>query len=232
MRQTPYRLIISVFLLFVTTTAAATDEQPPEGLEAGWYVRMETPRGRIVARLLPDQAPQSVAHFAALAEGRLEWLDPASGEMHKGRFYDGTTIHKVKAGSHFEAGDPSGTGRGGPPLYVPREGLGPVDFTGPGRLGMTRTAAGMNSAYRFFVTYGRQRRLNGQHNCFGKVVEGLEIVMELTGVKAYSNGMPLEPMAISEIRIFKVGDPQPLPEPVHYKPEHKPVTLERRSGAE
>lgn len=237
MTHAPYRLIILLFLLFAANMAAAADEepagfQPPENLEPGWYARMETGRGRIIARLLPEQAPHSVAHFAALAEGRLGWLDPVSGETYKERFYDGTAIHKVKAGSHFEAGDPSGTGSAPPRLYVPREGLGPVNFKGPGRLGMTRTGAGLNSAFRFFVTYGSQRRLNGQHNCFGVVVSGLEVVMELTGVKAYRYGKPIEPMAIREIRIFKVGDPQPLPEPVHYKPEPSILTLERKQVGE
>ena len=40
-------------------------------LDEGWYARLETDRGMILIRLLPDQAPQSVAHFAALAEGKL-----------------------------------------------------------------------------------------------------------------------------------------------------------------
>ncbi len=237
MLQAPHRLIIPALLMFAAIAAAAPDEesaafQPPADLEEGWYARMETGRGRIIARLLPDQAPQTVAHFAALAEGRLEWLDPESGESQKGRFYDGTAIYRVKAGSHFESGDPTGTGRGGPRMYVPREGMGPINFSGPGRLGMTKTGGLLNSAYRFFVTYAAQHRMNGQYNCFGVVVEGLEVVMELTGVKAYSNGMPLQPMAISEIRIFKVGDPPPLPEPVYYKPEPKEMKLDRWGTAE
>jgi peptidyl-prolyl cis-trans isomerase A (cyclophilin A) len=230
MTHAPFRLIIPALLLFVTLAGAAEEEppafRPPEALGTGWYVRMETDRGRIIARLLPDQAPQTVAHFAALAEGRLEWLDPVSGETHKAPFYDGTVIDKVKAGSHFEAGEPLGAS--GPRLFLPREVEGPVNFGAPGRLGMVKIAGALNSAYRFFVTYGAQMRLNNRYNCFGMVIEGLDVIMELTGVKAYSNGRPLEPMAISELRIFKVGDPPPLPEPVHFTPKHEVPTLERR----
>jgi hypothetical protein len=45
----------------------------PGFVPQGWYARLDTDKGPIVAKLLPDQAPQSVAHFAALAQGRLEW---------------------------------------------------------------------------------------------------------------------------------------------------------------
>jgi peptidyl-prolyl cis-trans isomerase A (cyclophilin A) len=229
--------IIATLALLLPAVAAAADGkpaqfQPPEDLATGWYARMETDEGRIIARLLPEQAPQTVAHFAALAEGRLEWLDPASGETHKGHFYDGTMVYKVKAGFQFEAGDPSGTGRGGPMIFVPREGMGPVDFSSSGRLGMTQAAGGRNSAYQFFVTYAAQPRMTGRYNCFGEVVSGLEVVLEITGVKSHSNGRPLEPLVISEIRIFKVGSPPPLPDPLPYTPTRRKLVLKRKGMAE
>ncbi len=169
-------------------------------------------------RLLPEQAPQSVAHFAALAEGRLSWIDPYTGYETSGHYYDGVVIHKAVAGQRFEAGDRTGTGRSAPPYFVPPEGFTPVNFDGPWRMGMTRFAGGRLSAVVFFVTAGSEPWLNGKHPCFGEVVGGKEIVMEITAVKTMSDDTPREPIVIEKVRVHAVGDPPALPEPVRYTP--------------
>ena len=86
--------------------------QPPEGLDEGWYARIETSMGRVIARMLPEQAPQSVAHFAALANGDLQWEDPVSGEKIRERYFDGVRVYRAEAGRRIEAGDIS---KSGPP---------------------------------------------------------------------------------------------------------------------
>lgn len=194
---------------------------PPVGLEPGWYARIETSKGRIIARLLPDQAPQSVAHFAGMAEGTLEWIDPVLGEPQKGRFYDEIVVDLAKAGERFEAGgleaDPSRTP---PDLYVsPAEGKGPVTFSQPGRLGMTAAYGARISATKFFATASAAPYFNAHYPCFGVVVEGLGVIQRITEVKTYPRGRPMEPVTIHKIRIFAVGDPEPLPEPEHYTPK-------------
>jgi peptidyl-prolyl cis-trans isomerase A (cyclophilin A) len=188
---------------------------PPEGLSEGWYARIDTSAGRIIARLLPEQAPQSVAHFAAMAEGRLEWFDRNDGEFKKGPYYDGIKIHRAVAGRLFEAGDPSGTGYGAPDLFVAPEGAGPINFNAPHRLGMTKEG-GVTSGVQFFVTASAQPRLSRFHPCFGIVVSGHDVVMSISQVKTYPNKRPLDPPVLERVRIFKVGDPPPLPEPQRY----------------
>jgi len=177
----------------------------------GHYARIETEMGRIVARLLPRQAPQSVAHFAGLAMGELAWTDP-SGEEQKFHYYDGIPIHNIRAGFMFEVGDWTGTGKGAPPLYVPEEGKGPINFSRAGVLGMARPST-RPSAVQFFVTYSSNPRLNRVFPCFGEVVEGLDVVLQISRQKTYNNGKPVDEIKIESIRIFKVGDPLPLPEP-------------------
>jgi len=177
----------------------------------GHYARIETDFGRIVARLLPQQAPQSVAHFAAAARGELAWIDP-TGEQKKFPYYDGIPIHNVRAGFLFEAGDWTGTGQGAPPLYVPQEGGGPINFSQAGRLGMARPQQ-HTSALQFFATYASDPRLNRVFPCFGEIVEGREVVFQISQQKAYSNGKPIEEIKIRTIRIFEIGNPLPLPEP-------------------
>jgi len=193
---------------------------PPDGLSEGWYARIETDKGGIIARLLPDQAPQSVAHFAGLAEGTLEWPDPITGEPQKFNYYDGITVDLAQAGERFEAGGHEGEPDKTPPrIFVsPRDGNGPVVFNGPGRLGMTRAYGERISGVKFFVTAAALPHLSGRHPCFGEVVEGRETVFMISQVKTFSNGRPIEPVRIDKIRIFTVGSPDPLPEPVSYQP--------------
>jgi peptidyl-prolyl cis-trans isomerase A (cyclophilin A) len=177
----------------------------------GHYARIETDYGRIVARLLPRQAPQSVAYFVAAARGELSWTDP-TGEQKKFPYYDGIPIHNVRAGLLFEAGDWTGTGQGAPPLYVPDEGGGPINFSQPGRLGMARPQK-YASALQFFATAASSPRLNRAFPCFGEILEGREVVFQISQQDAYSNGKPIEEIKIRSIRIFELGSPPPLPEP-------------------
>lgn len=192
--------------------------QPDPSLTEGWYARIETSLGRIVARLLPEQSPQAVAHFAGLAMGTLPWTDLVTGETHTDPYYDGILVHKVEAGRVFEAGDRGGTGRTAPLIYLPREPVGAVDFHVPAGLGMTTSGGGKISAVQFFVTVSPQPWLSPRHPCFGVIVSGGEVAFQITQRKAYSNGRPIEPVTIERIRVFRVGDPAPLPDPVSYVP--------------
>lgn len=187
-------------------------------LDEGWYARLETDRGTILVRLLPDQAPHSVAHFAALAEGRLPWLHPITGEIENRPYYDGLQIHKVEFGERFEAGDPTSTGRGAPPIYVPLEGVAPIDFSSPWRIGMAKSSLGKISGALFFVTAVGTPWLNGRHPCFGEVVGGQAVVREICAVGTLSNGMPREPILLNHVKIYAVGSPPALPEPETYRP--------------
>jgi peptidyl-prolyl cis-trans isomerase A (cyclophilin A) len=191
----------------------------PGNLAQGWYAMIETSLGTIVARLLPEQAPQSVAHFAAIAEGRLPWIDPLTGTTKQGHYYDGLRVHLAVAAQRFETGDPTGTGRGYPLIYVPPEGRGPITFDAPGRLGMTRSSLGRISGVQFFVTAAALPWLVGHHPCFAEVVSGMEVVSAIAGVRTRTNGRPETPVIVERVRIRKVGEPAPLPDPVPFVPK-------------
>ena len=231
-----FRVVFLLLAIQAVLPGLAGEKPPadldlPPNLAAGWYARIETTMGTIVAQLFPGQAPQSVAHFAALAEARLEWIDPVTGEAHKNHYYDGNSIHLAEAGSRFEAGSPNGYGHGGPSLWVPPEEMdGPVNFNVRGRLGMTRSTARKLSAYQFFVTASGIPHRSGQQSCFGAVVTGLDVVMNISTVKTYPNGRPIDPVIIERIRIFAIGDPPPLPEPVKYRPTT--ITIKARKPEE
>jgi len=207
--------ILGLLLAAAVAPAAAADL--PENLPQGWYARIDTTMGTMVARLLPDNAPQAAAHFAALAEGRFPWSDLVTGEQKQGRYYDGIPIHKAVAGERFEAGDATGTGRGAPLIYSPAE-RGPMGFERPYRVGMTRGSLNRVSGVLFFVTVGNMSYLNATHPCFGELVSGQDVAWNIATVKTNSMGKPLEPVIIQSVRIVAVGSPPPLPEAVPYTP--------------
>ncbi len=217
--------LILVLLLSTATSSAGLSEAPnerftpPPGLNEGWYARIHTDKGMIIVRLLPDQAPQSVAHFAALAQGRMAWNDAVTGERLKIPYYDGVLVDHAEAGVIFEAGARHESGRRSPTMFAPPEGVGPVSFFNSYRLGMAAVAGDRSSAVRFFVTASALPRFIGKRPCFGEVVEGKEVVFNITTVKTHRNTQPIEPLVIHRIRIFKVGAPPPLPEPKPYWPE-------------
>ena len=213
-------LPVASFLLALAGAAPAAPAGGPlpEGLPEGWYAILETDAGNITVRLLPEQAPQSVAHVAAFAEGRLPWIDPFTGESVRRPLYDGLTIHRVVAAERFELGDPTATGRGGPPVWVPREGEGRFNFSKGYRMGLTRAAQGKVNGAVFFVTAGPAPWLDGRHPCIGEVVAGREVVDRICAVKTRGDGQPIEPLTVRRVTIRAIGAPPPIPEPVPYTP--------------
>jgi peptidyl-prolyl cis-trans isomerase A (cyclophilin A) len=223
-------VVIVIALVAVTQSVATSNDDfvPPDDFPTGWYARIETSAGRILAMLHPDQAPQSVAHFAGLAEGTLEWTDPATGQSQKAPYYDGIQVSFAKGGHLFEVGYRHGTSEV-PPLWVPNEGKSPRGFGDrAGRLGMTTSGAGISGVV-FFITASTNRRLDGKYPCFGTVVSDIDTVYRISEVKTHANGRPIEPVTIEKIRIFSVGNPPPIPDPVPYVPSRVPMT-EREPG--
>src|SRR2546423_11416242 len=74
---------------------------PPMTLdpEKQYSATFKTSRGEIVCDLFAKDAPKTVNNFVFLA---------------KEKFYDGTVFHRVIADFMVQAGDPTGTARGGP----------------------------------------------------------------------------------------------------------------------
>jgi peptidyl-prolyl cis-trans isomerase A (cyclophilin A) len=205
----------ALLVLVAGIAALGVGQQPAR--PQGWYAEFETSLGAFTIKLLPEQAPQTVAHFAAFAEGRMEFVDPFTGNKKKAPFYDGIAIHKTTFAQRFEAGDPTGTGHGMPPVWVPYEG-GLVNFSRPYRVGMTAASMKRISGVLFFVSVVAEPYLNPRHNCFGEVVDGRDVVDRICQVPTNNRGAPLEPVIIRHVAIVKSGNPPPLADPVPYDP--------------
>ena len=110
-------------------------------------------------------APNTVKNFIDLSE--------------KG-FYDGLTFHRVIPNFVIQGGCPLGTGTGGPGYKIDCELTGGNQYHDRGVLSMAH--AGRNTGgSQFFICHSRDNtaHLDRNHTCFGKVVEGLEVIDEI-----------------------------------------------------
>jgi cyclophilin family peptidyl-prolyl cis-trans isomerase len=137
-------------------------EAPPMTIDPAkqYIATIETEKGNIVAELYADKVPNTVNNFVFLArEG----------------FYDNTTFHRVIAGFMAQAGDPTGTGMGGPGYRFADEFDAALTHEGPGILSMANAGPGTNGS-QFFITFAATPHLDGRHSVFGKVIEGVDVL--------------------------------------------------------
>lgn len=126
-----------------------------------------TEKGDMLVEFYEQDAPKTVANFIKLAE---------SG------FYDGLTFHRVIPNFVIQGGCPDGTGAGGPGYTIPCELNGGNQHHDRGVLSMAH--AGRNTGgSQFFICHSRDNtaHLDRNHTCFGRVVEGLEVIDLIRG---------------------------------------------------
>ena len=142
---------------------------------------LHTSRGPIVIRLLPDQAPKTVRNFVELAQGTREWTDPRTQQRTTARLYDGTVFHRVIPRFMIQGGDPLGNGTGGPGYRFADEFHPDLSFDRPYLLAMANAGPGTNGS-QFFITTVPTPHLNRKHTIFGEVIEGQQVVDEISHV--------------------------------------------------
>jgi peptidyl-prolyl cis-trans isomerase B (cyclophilin B) len=123
---------------------------------------IHTAKGDMTITFYENDAPGTVANFVKLA---------------KAGYYDGLTFHRVIPDFVIQGGCPNGTGSGGPGYNIPCELTGENQFHDRGVLSMAH--AGRNTGgSQFFICHSRKNtaHLDRNHTCFGKVVDGLEVI--------------------------------------------------------
>lgn len=169
---------------------------------SGPYAVFETSKGRMVARLLPDAAPKTVAHFSALANGTKPWRGP-KGEVVVRPLYDGTVFHRVIPGLLVQGGDPAGTGDGDPAVPVPDE--WGAKFDRAGLLGLASWGPGTSQS-QFFITLGPARDLDGRYALFGELVEGQGVADAIAAVprdEKSGSDRPFAPPVLKSVRVVE-----------------------------
>ena len=168
-------------------------EAAEDVLEEGkdYQVIIETNKGVIRADLFEDEAPNTVNNFVFLAQNQ---------------FYDGIIFHRVLENFMAQTGDPTGTGTGGPGYQFEDEFSDELTHDGPGVLSMANSGPNTNGS-QFFITFQETPHLDGMHSVFGKVLEGEEILDEITriepgGAAAQPDIIAMMDQTIAEIRDF------------------------------
>lgn len=196
-------LLLSTFALTACASPRATDTV---------YIAIKD-YGIITAELYGNDAPITVDNFISLAEAG---------------FYDNLTFHRVIENFMIQGGDPKGNGTGGSEKNITGEFANNGIDTGirhvRGTLSMARSGspleqyASIPDAYRpyleqaynsassqFFIVHKTSENntlsLDGKYAAFGQVIEGIEIVDQITSVQTDANDKPLKTVTILTITL-------------------------------
>jgi peptidyl-prolyl cis-trans isomerase B (cyclophilin B) len=133
---------------------------------------IHTPKGVMKVEFYEKDAPNTVKNFIKLAEEG---------------FYDGLTFHRVIPDFVIQGGCPNTRegakgmpGTGGPGYKIDCELTGENQYHDRGVLSMAH--AGRNTGgSQFFIVHSRRNtaHLDRNHTCFGKVVEGLDVIDQI-----------------------------------------------------
>ncbi|CAE8705788.1 unnamed protein product, partial [Polarella glacialis] len=157
--------------------------------------------GKITIELFGDVTPKTVENFRCLCTGE-KGISAITG---KPLHFKGSKFHKIIAGKIVQGGDiTKGNGTGGVSIYnqdgdgsFPSENF-KMKHDRPGLISMAHKnyEEGMNCS-QFFFTSKAEPKLDGKHVCFGRVIEGIDLVgkLESTGTKG---GQPLFESFISD----------------------------------
>jgi peptidyl-prolyl cis-trans isomerase-like 1 len=150
-------------------------------------VTIHTTMGTFTVELYPSHAPKTCKNFAELA---------------RRGYYDNTIFHRIIPDFMVQAGDPTGTGRGGESIYggkfadeIRRE----LKHTGAGILSMANAGPNTNGS-QFFITLAPCPHLDGKHTVFGRISSGMPTVQRLGLARTDGSDRPIDPVRIVSAR--------------------------------
>lgn len=128
-------------------------------------VRLKTSQGEILIELFENDAPDTVGNFISLVEKK---------------YYDGLSFHRVLKGFMAQGGCPKGDGSGGPGYQIFCE-LDKPEYRRHFRGSLSMAHAGKDTGgSQFFLTFRPTPHLDNRHTCFGRVVQGLDVLEKIT----------------------------------------------------
>lgn len=181
----------------VTPAAAAKPEADAVAVNLKPKVRLSTNMGTIVLELNAEKAPKTVANF-------LQYV--------KDKHYDGTIFHRVIPGFMVQGGgftqDLSQKRTRASIINEADNGLSNV----VGSVAMARTNDPHSATAQFFISVGNNRRLDfvskanavtWGYAVFGKVIEGMPVVMAIKDVERGAQGPFASDVPVSPVLIIK-----------------------------
>ena len=143
---------------------------------------------KIKIELYPEIAPETCANFELLV---------------KSGFYNGIIFHRVIPGFMIQGGDPEGMGYGGSGKNIKGE-FAVNGFENNlkherGVISMARSQNYNSASSQFFIMHADAPHLDGQYAAFGRVVEGMDTVDEIAGVKTNFSDKPLRDQVMKSV---------------------------------
>jgi len=154
------------------------------------FVTFKTSEGEIKLELISSEAPKTVANFVTLA---------------KDGFYNGTRFHRVIKDFMIQGGDPLSKdeskrnywGTGGPGYSFEDE---PNNIAlVQGVIAMANSGPNTNGSQFFIITAEATPWLQGVHTGFGRVIDGMDIVMKIDEVSTSPADQPIEDIVIESV---------------------------------
>jgi cyclophilin family peptidyl-prolyl cis-trans isomerase len=175
----------------------------PQGKKIDWTAKVETNQGTFEIALFPEQAPNHVRNFIALA--RAGYYDQLFFERirHEENTMTGQEFHCVEAGCPLGTGT-IGTGSIG---YWLKGEFTPADKMshGEGTLGACRGEEADSAATRFYISLNKAEFLDGNYTIFGKVIAGLDVLRKIGQTPVVSddegNSHPETPIVIEKVTV-------------------------------
>lgn len=126
---------------------------------------IKTEKGDLTVQFYDEDTPGTVENFIKLS---------------KSGYYDGVTFHRVIPDFMVQGGDPTGTGAGGPGYEIKCELAGGNQYHDRGVLSMAHRGRDTGGS-QFFICHSRTNtaHLDGNHTCFGKVIENVDVIDEI-----------------------------------------------------
>ena len=182
-------------LLCIPGCSKNTEEETVPAGETGEtiMVQIEMDNGGIIKlELYPDIAPITVENFVKLV---------------KEGFYDGLIFHRVIKNFMIQGGDPTGTGMGGSGATIKGEfssnGVKNTLSHTRGVISMARSQKKDSASSQFFICHADAKYLDGDYAAFGKVIEGMDVVDEIAGVKTNYNDKPLTDVVMKSVTVIE-----------------------------
>ncbi len=165
-------------------------EQVIDATKNTYAATIKTDKGDIVLKLLADQAPKTVNTFVFLAEKH---------------YFDGITFHRVIPNFVIQAGDPTGTGTGGPGFQT-EEDQNDLKNT-RGMVSMAKAGAVTEFGSQFFINLKDNPALDEDSSNqkrfypWAEVTSGMDVADAISKVPADGAGKPTTPVTIQSVTI-------------------------------
>ncbi|GEO59610.1 peptidylprolyl isomerase [Companilactobacillus bobalius] len=182
----------------------------------GSVATIKTNHGVIKIQLFDELVPKTVKNFIELAQ--------------KG-YYNGIIFHRVIPDFMIQGGDPTGTGAGGESIYGKsfEDEFSDQLYNLTGALSMANAGPNTNGSQFFIVSNENMPKrmvkemagagypeeiitayknggtpwLDHRHTVFGQVIEGMDVVQEISRAKRDGNDKPKEDIVMESVEISK-----------------------------